>query len=81
MQEGLDGWVMSGVELIPVDADVKLKPVGVGVHCRLPRGQEFFIFSAFTWPTENEGDPESAGKERRGKIWMNTAELVPTPRF
>ena len=80
-QQGFDRRVVSGVELVPVNADVELKPVGVGVHCRLPRGQEFFIFSAFTWPTENEGDPESAGKEQGGKIWMNKRELVPMPRF
>lgn len=49
-QQGVHCRVVSGVQLVAVDADVEFEPVGVAVHCCLPRGQEFLIFGTFLGP-------------------------------
>lgn len=41
------------VQLISVDADVELEPVGIGVHGRLPGGQRF-ILKTLMWPAQIE---------------------------
>jgi hypothetical protein len=59
LQQGLDGRIVSGVQLISVNTDVEFEPVGIEIHCCLPSGQEFCTFSTFVWPTKNEDGSES----------------------
>lgn len=79
LEQGPHCWVVSRVQLISVDADVELEPVGIGVHGRLPGGQEF-ILRTFVWPAQMKVTQVS--RERtNSKASGRTGELAPMPKF
>lgn len=79
MEQGPHCRVMSRVQLISVDADVELEPVGIGVHGRLPGGQEFTL-RAFVWPAQMKVSQVSRGRTD-SKVSGRTGELAPMPEF
>lgn len=68
LQQGVDGRVLPGVQLIPVDANVEFEPVRIEVHGCFASRQEFCSFSTFLWPTRNKDRLQSSVKrEARGR--------------
>lgn len=68
LQQGVNGRVVPGVQLIPVDAYVEFEPVRIEIHGCFASRQEFCSFSTFLWPTWNKDRRQSSvNREARGR--------------